>query len=46
MGGIDLLDSFLRGTTLLVLHTEGLVDGDLLHLGRLALSFGRHDGWL
>lgn len=46
MGGVDLLDGLLSGTTLLVLHTEGLVDGDLLHLGLLALSFGRHDGWL
>lgn len=45
-GGVNLLDSLLSGTTLLVLHTEGLVDGDLLHLGRLALSLGRHDGWL
>lgn len=42
--GVDLLDVLLRSATLLVLHTEGLVDGDLLHLGLLALAFGWHIG--
>lgn len=35
----------LGGTTLLVLHTEGLVDGDLLgRVGIFVLLLGRHDG--
>lgn len=41
-GGVDLLDCALGGTTLFVLHAEGLVDGDLF--GGVVLLFGRHDG--
>jgi hypothetical protein len=44
-GGVDLLDLSLRGSTLFVFHTKGLVDGDLLHLGLLALAFWRHLDW-
>ena len=42
--GFDLRNMFLGGSSLLVLHTKGLVHGDLLHLGLLALAFGWHIG--
>jgi hypothetical protein len=45
-GGVDLLDGLLGRSSLFVLHTKGLVDGDLLDLGLLALPFWRHDGWM
>jgi hypothetical protein len=44
-GGVDLLNLSLRGSTLFIFHAKGLVDGDLLHLGLLALAFWRHLGW-
>jgi hypothetical protein len=45
-GGLDLFDCALGGTSFFVLHTKGLVDGDLF--GGVVLLFGRHDGrwWL
>lgn len=41
-GGGDLLDCALGGSSFFVLHTKGLVDGDLF--GRIVLLFGRHGG--
>jgi hypothetical protein len=43
--GLDLFYLFLGGSSLFVFHAKGLVDGDLLHLGLLALAFWWHFDW-
>jgi hypothetical protein len=40
--GFDLLDCFLCGAALLVLHAEGLVDDDLVLFGDFIAAFWRH----